>query len=94
MKLFVGSLSSHTDEDSLRDAFETYGDIEEVRVATDRDTGRSIGFGFITFVEKDAGQQAIEDMDGKELDGRTIKVNDAREGGPRGFGGGGGGRRW
>lgn len=100
MKLFVGSLSWDTNDESLRDAFEQYGEIEEARVITDRDTGRSRGFGFITFVEKDAAQDAIESMDGRELDGRTIKVNEARDrrggGGSSYRGGGGGGRerRW
>ncbi len=95
MKLYCGSLSWDTDDESLRDAFERFGEVEDARVITDRETGRSRGFGFVTFVNKDDAETAIGEMDGKELDGRTIKVNEARERAPRGGGGGGGGRgRW
>jgi len=98
MKLYCGSLSWDTDDDSLRDAFERFGEVEDARVITDRETGRSRGFGFVTFVNREDAQKSIEEMDGTELDGRTIKVNEARERAPRsggGHGGGGGGRgRW
>lgn len=90
-KLFIGSLSWGTDEYSLRSCFEQFGELEEVKVITDRDTGRSRGFGFVTFAEADHANQAIAEMDGKELDGRTIVVNEARDRGDR-RGGGGGGR--
>ncbi len=92
-KLFVGSLSWGTDEYSLRAAFEQFGQIEEVKLITDRETGRSRGFGFVTFIEDEDAKKAIEQMDGRELDGRTIAVNEARERGDRGGGGrrGGGG---
>jgi len=79
MKLFVGSLSWGTTEHGLRELFQPYGDLEEVRVITDRETGRSRGFGFITFANREGAERAIAELDGTELDGRTIKVNEARE---------------
>ena len=98
-KIFVGGLSWNTDDTGLRSAFEKFGPLSEAKVIVDRDTGRSRGFGFVTFDEPDAVQSAISEMDGSELDGRSIKVNEAKEraprsggGGGRGFGGGGGGR--
>lgn len=103
-KLFVGGLSWDTGEPELRSAFESFGEVREVRVITDRETGRSRGFGFVTFSEEDAASKAINEMNGKELDGRTIKVNIAEErqrsnnrggGGGGGYrGGNGGGNRW
>lgn len=89
-KLFVGGLSWGTSENNLRDAFERFGEIEEARVITDRQTGRSRGFGFITFEDENAAQQAISEMDGTTLDNRSIKVNEAQERQPRRGGGGGG----
>ena len=83
MKLYVGNLSWDTDNNALRSAFEQFGEIEDVRVITDRDTGRSRGFGFITFQNREDAQNAIKEKDGTELDGRTIKVNEARERQPR-----------
>ena len=94
MKLYVGNLSWGTDEDRLRAEFEQFGDVEFVRVVTDRETGRSRGFGFVTFTNREDAEKAIEELDGKELDGRTIKVNEARERAPRGGGGGGRGNSW
>lgn len=94
MKLFVGGLSFSTDNDSLRRGFEQYGEIEEATVIMDRETGRSRGFGFVTFRERDAAVAAMEATDGKEFDGRTVRVNEATERAPRaprGPGGGGGG---
>ena len=102
-KLFVGGLSWDTTDDGLRQAFASYGEITEAKVITDRDTGRSRGFGFVTFSQDDDAKTAISKMDGTSLDGKTIKVNEAQEKSPRGggrsgggFGGGrGGGRnRW
>jgi RNA recognition motif-containing protein len=78
-KLFVGNLSWGTDRDGLYRAFESYGEIEDARVITDRDTGRSRGFGFITFTDGDAADRAIEEMNGQELDGRPLRVNEAME---------------
>ncbi len=100
-KLFVGSLSWNTTDDGLKAAFERFGEIVEAKVITDRDTGRSRGFGFVTYAEPSSGADAISEMDGTDLDGRTIKVNEAQEkrrgggggGGGGGYGGGGGGGR-
>jgi cold-inducible RNA-binding protein len=88
-RLFVGGLSWNTDEDGLRRAFESFGEVDDVKVITDRDTGRSRGFGFVTLLDDAAGERAIQEMDGTELDGRTIRVNEAQERAPRGGGGGG-----
>jgi RNA recognition motif-containing protein len=103
-KLFVGGLSWDTTDDGLRQAFQPFGEITEAKVITDRDTGRSRGFGFVTFSGDEEAKTAIAKMDGTSLDGKTIKVNEAQEKSPRGggrpgggFGGGGrgGGRnRW
>lgn len=90
-KLFVGGLSWDTTDNSLRAAFERFGDIEDVKVITDRETGRSRGFGFVTFADAGATKAAIEEMDGKSLDGRNIRVNEAQERAPREGGGGRGG---
>ena len=84
MKIFVGSLSWGTDDDGLRQAFERFGEIEYVRVITDRETGRSRGFGFVTFTNREDALVAISEMDNTELDGRTIRVNEAKEREPRG----------
>lgn len=94
-KLFVGGLSWDTDDASLRAAFEQHGNVVEAKVITDRDTGRSRGFGFVTMDAPASAAEAIEKMDGTQLDGRTINVNEARpqNRGGRGGGGGGGGRR-
>ncbi len=95
-KLYVGNLAFATTSDDLRDAFSEYGTVSSATVITDRETGRSRGFGF---VEMESGaEQAIEAMNGKELGGRTLNVNEARPredrrgGGGGGYGGGGGGR--
>ena len=90
-KLFVGGLSWGTTDVGLRQAFEQFGEIDEVKVITDRETGRSRGFGFITFSDDGSAQTAIGEMDGTELDGRTLRVNEAEEKRPRDHGGGGGG---
>jgi len=97
-KLFVGSLSWNTTDQQLEEAFARFGEITEAKVITDRDTGRSRGFGFVTFQDSDAADTAIEEMNGAQLDGRAITVNEARErtsrDNRRGGGGGGGGHRW
>ncbi|KAK4483339.1 hypothetical protein RD792_010525, partial [Penstemon davidsonii] len=96
-KLFVGGLSWGTDDQSLRDAFGSFGDVVDARVITDRDTGRSRGFGFVNFSSDEAANSALS-MDGQELNGRNIRVSVAQERAPRsnfggggGYGGGGGG---
>ena len=88
-KLFVGGLAWATDTPSLREAFESFGEIAEAVVVTERDTGRSRGFGFVTFNEVKDAESAKTSMDGAELDGRNIRVDFAQE---RSRGGGGGGR--
>ena len=89
-KLFVGGLSWNTTDDTLRQAFERFGEISDARVITDRETGRSRGFGFLTFEEDESATNAVEKMNGVELDGRTIRVDEAHERGDRGGGRGGG----
>lgn len=94
--LFVGSLAYATTDDSLKAFFEQIGEVDRAKVATDRETGRSRGFGFVTFVDEANNQKAVDELNGKELDGRTINVNLARpkedrpagdRGGNRNFGG-------
>lgn len=89
-KVFVGGLSWDTGDQALAAAFSSIGTVTEAKVILDRDTGRSRGFGFVTFDNADAAQAAIEQMDGAFLDGRTIRVDRANDK-PRGGGGGGGG---
>ncbi len=89
-KLYVGGLSWDTDNAGLEKAFAEFGNVEEAKVITDRDTGRSRGFGFVTFAEEADAEKALA-LDGTELDGRTLKVNIAHDK-PRRDGGGGGGR--
>ena len=90
-KIFVGGLSWGTDDAGLRAAFEGFGAITEAKVIQDRDTGRSRGFGFVTFESSDALNEALS-LNGTELDGRSIRVDRASSRG--GGGGGGGGRRF
>jgi len=92
-KVFVGGLSWDTTDDGLRQAFAPYGDITEAKVITDRNTGRSRGFGFVTFAQDEDAKAAISKMDGTSLDGKTIKVNEAQERSPRAGGRPGGGFR-
>ena len=96
-RLYVGNLSYDTTQDGLIAAFEHDGrKVKDVKVITDRDTGRMRGFAFVEMGSQADAQSAIQAMDGTELDGRTIKVNEAQERSDRGGGGGrGGGRdRW
>ncbi|MBN2804397.1 MAG: RNA-binding protein [Deltaproteobacteria bacterium] len=92
-KLFVGSLSWNTTDADLSDAFERFGAITEAKVIKDRESGRSRGFGFITFEDEGAATTAISEMNGAQLDGREITVNEAQEKRRSGGGGGGGGNR-
>ena len=101
--IFVGNLSFNTSEDELRQIFETYGQVERVSILTDRETGRSRGFGFVEMSSTAEAQEAIAALNGKEIDGRALKVNEAKPqnndrggrggggGGRGGYGGGGGG---
>jgi len=94
-KLFVGSLSWGTDDETLREAFAVHGEIVEAVVITDRDTGRSRGFGFVTFEDDEAADKAMAALNGTELDGRTIRVDVAQaKERPRGGGGYRGGDGW
>jgi RNA recognition motif-containing protein len=88
-KLYVGNLPFQTSEDDLSDMFSQAGNVESVRIITDRDTGRSRGFGFVEMAD-DAAEKAIEQLNGTELGGRALTVNEARPQVNRGGGGGGG----
>ena len=92
-KLFVGSLSWNTDDHGLRDAFAPHGEITEATVIADRDTGRSRGFGFVTFADDESADKAVAALNGTELDGRSIKVDVAQAKQRSNGGGGGGGGR-
>jgi len=100
MKLYVGNLSFDTIENDLQDLFEQYGKVAEVGLVTDRATGRSRGFAFVTMGSAAEGQAAIDALEGKDFGGRKLTVNEARPreerprsggGGGRSYGGGGGG---
>ena len=98
MNIYVGNLPRETTEDELRKSFEEFGQVAEVRVITDKFSGESRGFGFVEMPSKDEAEKAIEEMNGKDLMGRVLNVNEARPrverggGGRRGgFGGGRGG---
>ena len=86
MNIYVGNLSYGTTDDSLREAFVEFGQVESSSVIQDRMTGRSRGFGFVIMPDDAEAQKAIEAMNGQELDGRALKVNQAKErtGGDRG----------
>jgi RNA recognition motif-containing protein len=97
--IFVGNLSFNTNEDELRQLFEPHGQVDRVSIMTDRDTGRSRGFGFVEMASNEDGEKAIAALNGSQVGGRTINVNEARPktersgGGGGGYGGGGGGGR-
>ncbi len=94
MKIYVGNLAYRTTEDDLREEFEKYGTVNQVDIITDRESGRSKGFGFVEMLDNDEANKAIEALDGATVGERTLKVNEARPKAPRtgggGFGGGGG----
>lgn len=90
-RLYVGNLSFHTTDDSLRSAFEGLGEVVDVKVIVDRESGQSRGFGFVTMGSGEAAQRAISAMNGTMLDGRALRVNEAEDRPQRGPGGGGGG---
>lgn len=108
-KLYVGNLSYNTSESSIKTLFEQHGEVASVNLITDRDSGRPKGFGFVEMTTPEAAEAAKTALDGTQLDGRTLKVDIAKEleprsprgggyggggGGYGGGGGGGGGRRW
>lgn len=88
--IFVGNLSFGATEGSVRTMFETYGTVDRVSIVTDRDTGQARGFGFVEMSNDAEGQRAITALNGQDLDGRAMNVNEARPKGDRGSGGGGG----
>lgn len=92
-KLYVGNLSYETGNGELEKMFEAYGTVQSVQVIMDRDTGRSKGFGFVEMGSDQEAQAAIAGLGGKEVDGRTLTVNEAKPREDRGGGGGGGGGR-
>ena len=91
MRLFVGNLAYSTTEDRLRQEFQRFGNVTSVAVVIDRMSGRSRGFGFVEFATNEEGQAAMNELNGTEMDGREIVVNEARARGAGGPGGGGGG---
>jgi len=101
MNIYIGNLSPETTEDDLRQAFEAFGQVNTATVIKDKFSGESRGFGFVEMPSKNEAETAIAEMDGKDLKGNTVKVNEARprsdrqggRGGRGGFGGGGRGRR-
>ena len=102
LKLYVGNLAYSVDNNALEEMFSSFGQVSSAQVITDRDTGRSKGFGFVEFSDAQAAKTAISEMDGKDMGGRALTVNEARPredrgggGGGRsgGYGGGGGGGR-
>ncbi len=104
MNIYVGNMPFSMNEDQLRDLFAEYGDIDSVKIITDRETNRPRGFGFVEMPNDESARKAISELAEKEIDGRRLNVNEARPredrrggrggGGRRGGGGGGGGNRW
>ena len=98
--IFVGNLTFGATEAAVRSLFEAYGAVERVSIVTDRDTGQARGFGFVEMSSNSDADRAIAELNGRDLDGRTLNVNEARPKTERGFGGGGGGggggrnKRW
>jgi cold-inducible RNA-binding protein len=86
--IFVGNLSFGATEDSVRSMFEAYGAVDRVSIVTDRDTGQARGFGFVEMSVNSEADRAISELNGRELDGRALNINEARPKEDRGFGGG------
>jgi len=91
MNIYVGNLDYGTTNQSLQEIFAEFGNVENVNIVTDRETGRSKGFGFVEMTEKNEGIKAISKLNGKEINGREIKVNEAQS---KSAGGSGQSRRW
>jgi cold-inducible RNA-binding protein len=89
-RLYVGNLSYNTTQESLHEAFSSAGEVREIAIPTDRETGQPRGFAFVTMASDQAAAAAIQKLNGQLIDGRAVKVNEAEER-PRGGGGGGGG---
>jgi len=92
-KLFVGGLAWATRDETLRDHFAQCGEVTDAKVIMERETGRSRGFGFVTFADAESAAKAREELNNSDLDGRSIRVDTATERPNRGGGGGGGGFR-
>jgi RNA recognition motif-containing protein len=92
MNIYVGNMSFDTTEDQLREAFGGFGQVTSVNIISDRDSGRPKGFGFVEMASKDEAMAAISGLNGRELNGRTLNVNEARPREDRGGSGGGGNR--
>jgi len=92
MKLYVGNLAYSCTEDRLREMFEAHGEVTSAALVMDRETGRPRGFGFVEFSNDDNARAAIEALNGQNMDGRDLTVNEAKPREPRSGGGGGGGR--
>jgi cold-inducible RNA-binding protein len=92
-RLYVGNLSFNADKETVRAAFAEVGEVTDVHLVTDRETGRSRGFAFVTMGTSQLAAEAISRLDGTLIDGRALKVNEAEERSAGGGGGGGGGRR-
>ena len=88
MKIYIGNMSFDTTEETVRQAFEAYGEINSINLISDRDTGRPKGFGFVEMANDEHAKAAIAGLNGTDMGGRTVNVNEAR---PRPEGGGGGG---
>ena len=94
MRIYVGNLVHDVTDDDLRGAFSAYGEVASADVIMDRYTGQSRGFGFVEMRDNESAQKAIRELDGRDIKGRQVKVNEARpRTDSRGFGGGGGGGR-
>ena len=91
MEIYVGNLPYHTTEDDLQGAFGEHGEVTRATIIKDRDTGQSRGFGFVEMINSDEARVAVEALNGSDLGGRTLTVNEARPRQPRSGGGGGGG---
>lgn len=83
MNIYVGNLSYSLSESELRDAFAPYGDVSSVKILTDRETGRSRGFGFVEMPNQAEGEAAVAELNGKDVGGRALRVNEARPREPR-----------
>ena len=90
-RLYVGNLAFHTTEETLQRVFQACGEVAETKLVLDRETGRSRGFAFVSMATEDGARKAIAEMNGADLDGRALRVNEAEERRPRAGGGGGGG---
>ena len=94
MNIYVGNLDFSSTEDTIRTLFEQHGEVTSVKIIADRDTGRSRGFAFVEMSNDEEGRAALSALDGKEMDGRALKVNEARPKTERSGGGGSSRERW